>query len=276
MTPLARKILAIISIITIIIAFDAFILEPWCILLTVTNLDIFDSRITAGEVIKIVQLSDLHVNRYGLKEDRIISTIQNINPNIIVMTGDYIQSVRDIEPLEKFLQKIRENIGNIPIIAILGNWDFSSDALDSLKNIFDKHDLILLNNTFINIKVKNLNITFLGFNSIQNNYNLDINVLDKLPMENIIIVLIHEPILSNIIIEKRKDIKLILAGHCHGGQIKIFNKYVFLPEGCEMYPEGLYRINNTTIYTSRGLGTSIFPIRFMSPPEIVVINLKNK
>lgn len=238
------------------------------------QLKISDSRIPTGTTIKIVQLSDLHFTIYGIKEDRILDAVKKTNPDIIVMTGDYIQSKKDITPLELFLKKLREKFENIAILVILGNWDFKSGSLSELIKTFKKYNVVVLNDTFKTLTVKHTKITFMGFNSIQYDYNLNINILDRLPRDSINIVLIHEPVLSNVILQKRKDIKLILAGHCHGGQIKIFGKYIFLPEGCEIYPEGLYKVNNTVIYTSRGLGTSIYPIRFMSPPEIVVINLE--
>ena len=88
MASIHRKLLYILLLVIILVLIDGFIIEPWCIYLTETKLKILDSRIPTDTTLKIVQLSDLHITIYGIKEDRILDAVKKTNPDIIVMTGD--------------------------------------------------------------------------------------------------------------------------------------------------------------------------------------------
>ena len=66
-------------------------------------------------------------------------------------------------------------------------------------------------------------------------------------------------------------IPLTLAGHYHGGQIKLWGispAHLRTP-----YPEGLYRINGSRLYVSCGIGTTFTPVRLNVPPEVTLLNL---
>ena len=69
------------------------------------------------------------------------------------------------------------------------------------------------------------------------------------------------------------NIFLTLAGHTHGGQIRLpFIGALIIPsEYGEKYAKGLIKENNKTMIVTKGIGTSILPLRFNCPPEIVVI-----
>jgi predicted MPP superfamily phosphohydrolase len=68
---------------------------------------------------------------------------------------------------------------------------------------------------------------------------------------------------------------LQLSGHTHGGQIALpFARSLRTRDGTEIYEAGFYRRNDTTMYVSRGIGTSIVRMRLFEPPEIVVLTLR--
>ena len=71
-----------------------------------------------------------------------------------------------------------------------------------------------------------------------------------------------------------RDIDLILTGHTHGGQIRIpfYGPLTTMTEIGREYTKGLHRFGQSTLYVSRGFGTSILPVRFLCPPEITVFN----
>ncbi|HCX05009.1 MAG TPA: phosphoesterase, partial [Clostridiales bacterium] len=88
------------------------------------------------------------------------------------------------------------------------------------------------------------------------------------------IVLSHRPELLNLY--EKYNIDIIFAGHAHGGQIRLpFIGGILAPDQgfFPKYDEGRYDGGNTTMYVSRGLGNSIFPIRVFNRPELVVVNL---
>jgi len=71
-------------------------------------------------------------------------------------------------------------------------------------------------------------------------------------------------------------IALTLSGHYHGGQVKLSlpGRDISLAHLCTPYPEGLYRINDSHLYVSRGIGTTFTPVRLNAPPEVTLLHLR--
>ncbi len=89
------------------------------------------------------------------------------------------------------------------------------------------------------------------------------------------IILNHCPEYGDVISEKLKGklaFDFMLSGHTHGGQINLFGFVPFKPQGSGKYLKGWY--NNDSLYVSKGIGTSIFPARFMAKAEIAVFKLR--
>jgi hypothetical protein len=82
----------------------------------------------------------------------------------------------------------------------------------------------------------------------------------------------YSEILSEKIFGKIKH-DLILSGHTHGGQINLFGFVPFKPQGSGKYLKGWYKDNKKNLYVSKGIGTSIFPARFMARAEIAIFNI---
>lgn len=90
------------------------------------------------------------------------------------------------------------------------------------------------------------------------------------------VVLNHCPQYSEIIpfqINKNIPVHLILSGHTHGGQVKLFNFIPFMPPGSGKYVSSWYKDQHKNLYVSKGIGTSILPIRFGARAEISVFNI---
>ena len=82
------------------------------------------------------------------------------------------------------------------------------------------------------------------------------------------IILTHEPDYTDTILSKY-NINLILSGHSHNGQINIpYIKNIFLPYGSKKYYENYYKINNTDLYLSSGIGESRINLRLFNKPSI--------
>ena len=81
------------------------------------------------------------------------------------------------------------------------------------------------------------------------------------------------------LMNRRTFFHIVLAGHAHGGQVRlpwiggiVAPDQGFFPE----YTEGLYEANDTSMIVSRGLGNSIIPVRIFNRPEIVCVELGKK
>ena len=90
------------------------------------------------------------------------------------------------------------------------------------------------------------------------------------------IVLNHCPEYRDFMLSQRRDfpwMDLVLAGHTHGGQINMLGFIPVLPPGSGRYLKGWYRETYPHMYVSRGIGMSVFPVRFGSRPEISTFHL---
>jgi uncharacterized protein len=86
------------------------------------------------------------------------------------------------------------------------------------------------------------------------------------------IAMFHSPIFFEVIAGK---VNLALAGHTHGGQIRIpFVKPFWLPKGSGPFLEGWYEEKDSRMYVNRGIGMSELPVRFRCPPEVAFITLE--
>lgn len=227
---------------------------------------------------KIVHFSDLH---YGLLDEKrlkkLVNQINDLKPDIVVFTGDLIEegyslSDNDTKTLIKYLSKINSKLGKY---AILGNHDIKNENFDNI--MYDSAFRVLKNNYDTIYNEKNEPILIYGFDDSLNGKPNPKGLKDKsINSINYRIALIHEPDYINEFIYDY-DISLVLAGHSHGGQVKIPGiRPLFLPEGCKKYYKSYYEVNNTPLYISNGIGGSMLDFRLFSMPSINVYRLYTK
>lgn len=233
--------------------------------------------------LKIVHFSDLHylriVNKDSLK--KIVAEINLINPDLVFFTGDLVD--KDFELTENDINNLKELLGNINCkygkYAIIGNHDYVRDEA-VLADIYHNSDFILLRNEYDIVRGKNDDKLFIG--------GLDTYSYDKADIDKVMnyfrenndinykIILVHEPDYVNNIV-KDYDIDLILAGHSHNGQINIpIIKKFFLPYGSREYYKNYYKIKNTHLYISSGIGESRINFRLFNKPSINFYRINKK
>lgn len=222
--------------------------------------------------LKIVHFSDLHykkvINEKRVKE--IINEINKINADIVIFTGDLINKDyklknNDINFLTNELSKINSKYGSF---AILGDNDLSDEEV--IKNIYIRSNFTLLNNNY-NIIHNEHNDKILISDYIDNNIP-DIN------NPNIYkIILTHKPDNITNLLNNNNNINLILSGHSLNGSINIPGiKKLFLNDGAKKYYEPYYKINNTNVYISNGIGVDKINFRLFNTPSINFYRFKTK
>ena len=200
--------------------------------------------------LKVVHISDIHygtiINQKRL--ENIVNEINKIKPDIVVFTGDlYDESINMTDTLQSevinTLNKLEVTIGKY---AVSGNHDYSDTIFEDL-------------------------ITKSGFTYLSNESKIIYNN-GPTPIEIVgypdyyKIALIHEPDeLDNI---KDKGFDLVLSGHSHGGQVRlpIIGK-IITPPGSKKYYDEYYNVNDTKMYVSYGLGTSLLRLRLFDHPS---------
>lgn len=245
----------------------------------------------------IVQISDLHNKSFGKDNKKLLKAIDELNPDIIVMTGDLVDG--ENKKFNVALNLIEDLTRKYKIYHIIGNHEQKSlikrykDLYSSyFKELYSKN-IINLENEVVKIEKDNSHINIYGlivpldyyiyfFNSYKNkNLKLDKrfieNTLGKINKNEYNILLAHTPFFFEDYSSWGAD--LILSGHVHGGIIRVPYVGGLLSPNREFFPKydfGIYNKEESTMLLSKGLGGSRILMRINCRPEIVKITLKNK
>ena len=222
---------------------------------------------------KIVQISDFHSN-YRLI-NKTVTKIKNLKPNIIVITGDLIDSYENFENVTRLINMIK-NLS--PIYYVTGNHEIYYKRFSKLKKLLNKLGVIILENKNILLKQNKKHINLIGINDISHNKKNIVRVINDLRKENKYnILLSHRPELFEKYVESKVD--LVFAGHAHGGQFRIpFIGGLYSP-GQGIFPKytsGVYEKAFTKMVVNRALGDSRMSIRINNPRDIVLVTLSFK
>lgn len=243
--------------------------------ITVKNVKIHTPKLRKGEIFKIVQISDVHLGIILRDKflEKIINKIKEINPDILVSTGDLVDGqANDILHLTSYFRSISPPSGKF---AILGNHEFYV-GVDNSISFLEKAGFTVLRNK--NFRVKD-NIVIAGIdddtvNRYGGSYVDELSILKNLDADDFVLFLKHKPKVNR---DALKFFDLQLSGHTHNGQIFPFTFIVkiFFP-----LKSGLTSFNSADktiyVYNSKGTGTWGPPIRVLAKPEITVIELIGK
>ncbi|MGN1371138.1 MAG: metallophosphoesterase [Candidatus Coprovivens sp.] len=269
--PILKKILITIFFIFLLITLYSMLIGNKII-------DINEYKIESSIIpdsfhgIKIVHFSDIHygttINKKQL--DKIVKKINELNPDIIVFTGDLID--KNIIPNKEIKEEIIESLNNLECslykYAIYGDEDLQNDYYNEIIN---KSNFTLLEDSSTLLYYKeNTPIEITGYNPIETspNYTILTNYVEEQDTTNYFkIVLTHEPDSIDKFINYNPN--LVLSGHTLGGLIKIpFIKPLLLPNNTNNYYEEYYKVKETDIFISNGLGTSGINSRLNNHPSI--------
>lgn len=225
--------------------------------------------------LKIVHFSDLHYLRVTNNNtlNKIVNEINTINPDIVFFTGDLLD--KDYNPNEEETNLLINSLKNIKSkygkYSIIGNHDDKKD-IELLQKIYTNSNFSLLQNNYDIIYEENNNKLFIGGIDTYTHNKSDIDKTMNYFNDNedikYKIILVHEPDYTDKILENY-DIDLILSGHSHNGQINIpYIKNIFLPYGSKNYYKEYYKINDTDLYISSGIGLSMVNLRLFNRPSI--------
>ncbi|NLX70326.1 MAG: metallophosphoesterase [Clostridiales bacterium] len=272
----------LIIVITIICVWAFLYLENNYITTTQINIK-FPKLPDTFDGYKIVHLSDLHNKRFGEDQKNLVRKIEDAHPDIIVFTGDLIDSRRFNAETSLDLMKRIVNIA--PIYYVPGNHEWRSGRLETLCNDLKDIGVNVLCNAYDVIGKDGDGIYIIGIDdpSIYQAEDIETKVvkreIDRMMDE------IQDNDAFKILLAHRPDMfplysdygfNLVLSGHAHGGQIRlpfigglVAPNQGVLPE----YTSGEYKMGDSTMVVSRGLGNSIFPQRLFNHPEVVVLTL---
>jgi predicted MPP superfamily phosphohydrolase len=235
--------------------------------------DVRELTLPFGISLRVVQLTDIHAGVYMTRKDmrRYADQVIALEPDLFVLTGDYISdSMVFLTGCMEEMVRVRARYGTF---ATLGNHEHWYGEVSNIQGIFRRYRIPLLLNTHQVIQTERGPFAVAGIDDLRAgdpDLEAALRGIDScIPT----LLLSHRP---EIFPEAAAyGIPLTLAGHYHGGQVKLSlpGEEISLAHLRTPYPEGLYRINACRLYVSSGIGTTFTPVRLNAPPEVTLFHL---
>ncbi len=257
-----------------------YFMEPFRLKLTAVMT--FTDRLPLGtEPIRVLHISDLHVERLTDREAKVLELAREANPDLIVISGDYVNLSYNRDP--ETLRQVRQLLGQLSaphgVYATLGSPPV--DLRETVVPIFDDlRHISLLRHGWQQVEMGNgRSLTVLGMDCTHD-LPVDAGRLARLvsaaPADVPQLLVYHSPELMPEAAEH--DIDLYVCGHTHGGQVRlpVLGPIFTSSQLGRRFVMGLYQIGRTTLYISRGIGLeglSAPRVRFMCPPEMTLITI---
>ena len=234
--------------------------------------------------LNIVYLTDLH---YGFMFSRgrlqtLVTQINNLKPDLVLFGGDYgtdnASAVRFFETLDSLRPGLHSKYG---VYGVIGDTDRGETDLDLslLTDTMAASGVTPIVNSVVPVRIGNSVIYIAGLDDPLTGTPDIKRVAAQVNHDDYVILLCHSP---TVISEAHSAtdsqgrtgwFDLALFGHTHGGQIIRENPFNIAPEVPAYYRSGWFHENKAEILVSKGVGTSVIPIRFFCPPEIHYISV---
>ncbi|HSD84040.1 MAG TPA: metallophosphoesterase [Anaerolineae bacterium] len=254
--------------------------EPFRLVLTKFTLK--SPKLKGAPPLRVLHLSDFHIERLTLREEKVLKWMEELRPDLIVYTGDllnfsYLDDERARADCVKLLSRLHAPLGvyAVPGTPVVDTADVQAAIYPQVPHIR------CLKNEAIGVE---------GYPQIQligltctHDPTLDAPKLDRtcatVPPEKYTLLLYHSPDLMPE--ASRAGIDLYLCGHTHGGQIRLplWGAVVTSSKYGKRYEMGHYQEGNTTLYVSRGIGLEgkgAPRMRFLCPPEVELFELRGE
>jgi len=244
-----------------------FVVEPYW-------LDVTHERIVADELppgsrsVRIAQVSDLHCDSVERIEDEVVEALRSEAPDLIVFTGDCVNS---LEAMPLFKKSLRALSDIAPTYVIRGNWDvwFWPE-----RDRFGDTGAVELDGAGRVVEVEGVRF-WLGGAMVGDQRSID-RGLAQVPQDLFSVFLYHSPDVTRA--ASAAGVDLFLTGHTHGGQIALpgYGALVTLTEVGKLYESGRYQVGSMVAYVNRGLGMEgggAPRVRFCARPELTIFEI---
>ena len=222
--------------------------------------------------LRIAQVTDVHFPGNRIAARAALAHLQRERPEIVVLNGDMTESASAGGEVREFAAAAR---GTIATVAVLGNWEYRVGIVgEAARSLYAGTGVRLLINETAVIKVGGAGLAVVGLDDVLSGHP-DISTARNGVADAVEIWLVHEPNFADQI-PSSIEVKpaLLLAGHTHGGQIRLPFLPPITPVGAGRFLEGWYRDTPAPLYVSRGIGTTTIPARFRCPAELPVFTLE--
>ncbi len=241
--------------------------------LRVTELTVQAPGFQFPRPLRILQLSDVHIERMTKREHELLRRVHQLQPDLIVLTGDfvnldYLDDPAALREAHDFLSQLSAPYG---VFAVTG----TTDSPEVKTKVFEGLNIQQMDDRALTLSFPGRDLTLIGV-ADTNNWDRDrrklLSLLGDVPQGAYTLLLYHTPDLIETAAAGRID--LYLAGHTHGGQVRLplYGAVLTFSRYGKKYEAGNYFVESTRLYVSRGLGMegwNMPRIRFLCPPEII-------
>ena len=237
------------------------------------------------EGMKIVQMSDFHINSYTTGEDlaRAVEQINRLNPDLVLLTGDFVDwEARYADEATAPFRQIQAREG---VYSVIGNHDYYSGDIAHVKQAIQRNGLGLLVNQHTVLRRGADSLTLVGLDDPRHTRGSGVRLSpESINPDKALsgsnpnvprVLMVHNPVIVPWL-AKNHELDVVLCGHTHGGQFQVPILTDTLVRNAEYFVRGRYDLGKTQVYINRGFGFTGPPVRFGVPPEITLINLRNK
>lgn len=246
----------------------------------VTEYTVSDKKLPVGfDGFKIAMVSDLHNATFGEDNNKLLSALEKAEPDIIVITGDLVDSSHT--NLSVAIDFAEKSVGIAPSYYVSGNHEawLSEEAYETFITELAATGVTILSDEKTNIEHNGDTITLAGVSDpdfVEADYIFESKV-GQLTEDNELYTLLlsHRPEFFDVY--RQCGVNLVLSGHTHAGQIRLPLIGAFVAPGQGLFPrydKGVFTEDDTTMIVSAGLGNSVIPFRFCNQAELVIITLE--
>ena len=231
-----------------------------------------------GEPFTVLFLSDLHIGSSHVgfdAADRLIARANELKPDIILLGGDFFGHgllnwrVPEADKIADTLSRLRAEAG---VYAVLGNWDWTFGGRH-FYDALNARGVMVLENSSLEIKIRGQPLHLIGLADERTRVPSAARAFRDVPAMAAKLLLMHDPASFREV----PDVgAFAMAGDTHGGQIRLpwFGALWTPSEAPRGWTYGTVKHNNQLMYVSSGIGTSLLPIRFLAPPEMVMFRFR--
>ena len=273
-----RVVFAAITLFLAGLVFWGFLIEPGRLVVHHETIQI-DNWPQPLDGLRIAVISDIHADNWFITDKKLRTIVERTNqlqPDLIVILGDYMSSngrvTHRVEP-EVFAATLKDLHAPLGVYSVLGNHDWWYSGT-KVRRALEHNGIKVLDNEAAQIDVRGTSLWLVGLADLWTRPQRIDDTVAKVPEGQPLIALTHNPdIFPNV----PQRVQLVLAGHTHGGQVRfpLIGSVVQSSEYGDRWERGHVFENNHHLFVTSGIGTSIVPVRFGLPPEIVLLTLKS-
>jgi predicted MPP superfamily phosphohydrolase len=272
-----RITLVVILVFAGSLAIWAFFIEPNRLIVRQQTIQI-DNWPKELSGLRIAVISDIHtggpfINNRKLQQ--IVELTNQQSPDLIILLGDYMSPnswhSHRVEP-EVTAAALKDLKAPLGVYSVLGNHDWWYNGA-KVRRAFEQNGMHVLEDEVAEIKWHDKSFWLAGLADLWTRPQHIPQTIAKAPPGTTIIALTHNP---DIFPSIPRDVPLLLAAHTHGGQVNLplIGTPIVPSDFGQKYTSGHVFENDHHLFVTTGIGTSILPIRFRVPPEIVILTIK--